>query len=259
MDLGTIIGLLSGIALILVSILMASDIAPFIDYPSLVMVGGGTICATLMGFPMQNVFAVAKVARNCFFTKARDPRELIAELVKYAEIARRDGILALDNLTGQIQDPFIVQGIQMAVDGTEPELIEAILLSDLESIEARHSEGKALFEGMGKYAPAFGMIGTLVGLVIMLKNMQDPAAIGPSMAIALLTTLYGALVANVFALPLADKLGRRSKEELLLKMIVVKGVMAIQSGDNPRVVDQKLKTFLPARMRQKSTEAKAAA
>lgn len=258
MDIGTIIGLCSGVALVLWSILMASDIGPFIDYPSLVMVGGGTICAAMVSFPLQNVFAVANVTKKCFFTKARDPRELIAEMVKYAEIARRDGILALDNLTGQIDDPFIVQGIQMAVDGTDSALIEAIMLSDIEAVEARHAEGKALFDNMGKYAPAFGMIGTLVGLVIMLKNMQDPAAIGPSMAIALLTTLYGAMLANMFALPLAEKLGRRSKEEMLLKMIVIKGVMAIQSGDNPRVVDQKLKTFLPIRMRQQMQQKQAA-
>ena len=258
MDLGTIIGLGAGIALLLTSILMASEVEAFIDYPSLVMVGGGSICAALISFPVQNLFAVAKVAKNAFFTKPRDPRQLIAELVKYAEVARRDGILALDNLTGKIEDPFIVQGIQMAVDGTDPDLIETILLSDIEAIESRHGEGKALFDNIGRFAPAFGMIGTLVGLVIMLKNMDDPATIGPSMAIAILTTLYGAVISNLLALPLAEKLGRRSKEELLLKMIVVKGVMAIQSGDNPRVVDQKLKTFLPVRMRRTFGEKKAA-
>ena len=258
MDLGTIIGLGAGIALLLTSILMASEVEAFIDYPSLVMVGGGSICAALISFPVQNLFAVAKVAKNAFFTKPRDPRQLIAELVKYAEVARRDGILALDNLTGKIEDPFIVQGIQMAVDGTDPDLIETILLSDIEAIESRHGEGKALFDNIGRFAPAFGMIGTLVGLVIMLKNMDDPATIGPSMAIAILTTLYGAVISNMMALPLAEKLGRRSKEELLLKMIVVKGVMAIQSGDNPRVVDQKLKTFLPVRMRRTFGEKKAA-
>jgi chemotaxis protein MotA len=152
-------------------------------------------------------------------------------------------------MTEQITDPFMVSGIQMAVDGTDPELIEAIMIGDLEAIEGRHFEGKALFETVGRFAPAFGMIGTLIGLVILLKNMEDPSTIGPAMAIALLTTLYGALVANVVALPLADKLARRSREEMLLKMIIVKGVMSIQSGDNPRIVEQKLKTFLPARVR----------
>jgi len=137
----------------------------------------------------------------------------------------------------------------MAVDGTDPDLIETVMLSDLEAVEARHMEGKSLFDNIGRYAPAFGMIGTLVGLVIMLQNMSDPDSIGPAMAIALLTTFYGALLANLVALPLADKLGLRSREEMMLRMIVIKGVMAIQSGDNPRIVEQKLKTFLPNRLR----------
>lgn len=258
MDLGTVIGLLAGMALILSAILLASDIPTFIDYPSILVVGGGALSACMISFPLQHLFGVAKVLKNCFFTKARDPRELIADMVRFAEVARRDGILALDNLTEEISDPFVVQGIQMAVDGTDPDLIETIMTSDLEAVEARHTEGKALFDALGKYAPAFGMIGTLIGLVIMLKNMSDPSTIGPAMAIALLTTLYGALVANLIALPLADKLGRRSKEELLLKTIVIKGVMAIQSGDNPRIVEQKLKTFLPGRLR-KSSEGEAEA
>jgi chemotaxis protein MotA len=179
-------------------------------------------------------------------------------MVKYAEVARRDGILALENVTADIDDPFIVSGIQMAVDGTDPDLIEAIMMNDLEAVEARHAEGKAVFDNIGKFAPAFGMIGTLIGLVIMLKNMNDPSKIGPGMAVALITTFYGALLANLVALPLAEKLGRRSREEVLLKMIVIKGVMAIQSGDNPRIVEQKLKTFLPTRMRDAAAGARAA-
>jgi chemotaxis protein MotA len=259
MDIGTIIGLAAGVAMLLGSILLASDLRPFVDYPSIVMVGGGTVCAALMSFPLKNVLAVAKVLKNCFLVKARDPRDLIAQLVKYAEIARRDGILALENHTAKMDDPFLVSGIQMAVDGTDPEMIEAILTSELESVEARHSEGKAIFDSMAKYAPAFGMIGTLVGLVIMLKNMNDPATIGPAMAVALLTTFYGAVVSNLIAGPLGEKLARRSKEELALKMIVIRGVMAIQSGDNPRIVEQKLQSVLPVRMRRgRDVQSKAA-
>jgi len=254
MDIATIIGMLGGIALVLASILMASDMPTFIDVPSVIIVVGGSLAAALTSFPIKNVLGAAKVAKNCVFTKARNPVELIDEMVKYAEVARRDGILALDNMTDEISDPFMVSGVQMAVDGTDPELIEAILISDLDAIEARHAEGKALFDTVGRFAPAFGMIGTLIGLVILLKNMDDPSSIGPAMAIALLTTLYGALVANVVALPIADKLGRRSREEMLLKMIIVKGVMSIQSGDNPRIVEQKLKTFLPANLRGSSEE-----
>ena len=258
MDIATLIGLVSGTALMLWAIMGKSDIGAFIDYGSVAIVLGGSVSAAMVSFPIRNIMAIAKIVKNCFFAKSRDTGTLIAEMVKYAEVARRDGILALENVTADIDDPFIVSGIQMAVDGTDPDLIEAIMVSDLESVEARHSEGKALFDNIGKFAPAFGMIGTLVGLVIMLQNMADPSKIGPAMAVALLTTLYGALLANLFALPMAEKLGRRSREEVLLKMIVIKGVMAIQSGDNPRIVEQKLKTFLPNRMRESGAQAKAA-
>lgn len=249
MDIATIIGLVSGTALMLWAIMGKSDLGAFIDGGSVAIVLGGATSAALISFPIKNLMSVLGIVKNCFFTKARDPRELIKDLVSYAEIARRDGILALENVTDDIKDPFLVAGIQMAVDGSDPDLIEAVMTNDLETIESRHAEGKALFENIGKYAPAFGMIGTLIGLVIMLQNMSDPSKIGPAMAVALLTTLYGALAANLVALPMADKLGLRSRQEMLLKMITIKGVMAIQSGDNPRIVEQKLKTFLPNRMR----------
>ena len=142
----------------------------------------------------------------------------------------------------------------MAVDGTDPELIEQILNSELDAISDRHDRGKGIFDTIGRYAPAYGMIGTLIGLVIMLQNMDDPSKIGPGMAVALLTTMYGSMLANMFALPLADKLGQRNDEELLRKTIVLKGVMSIQSGDNPRIVEQKLKTFLPPALRGSDEE-----
>lgn len=259
MDIATIIGLISGTVLLLWAIMSKSDIGAFIDGRSVAIVVGGAVSAALISFPLQNIFGVAKVVKNCFFGKARNPGDLIGEMVKFAEIARRDGILALENVTAEIKDSFLVSGIQMAVDGTDPDLIETIMTNDLDAVELRHSEGKALFANIGRFAPAFGMIGTLIGLVIMLQNMNDPSAIGPAMAIALLTTLYGALLANLVALPLAEKLGLRSRQEVLLKMIVIKGVMAIQSGDNPRIVEQKLKTFLPNRIREAAgTESKAA-
>jgi len=251
MDIATIIGLVAGVSLLLWAIMGKSDLGTFMDSSSVAIVCGGAVSASLIGFPMRNILGIANVVKNCFFAKAQNANDLIADMVRYAEIARRDGILSLENITHEINDPFIVSGIQMAVDGTDPDLIETIMMNDLETIESRHNEGRALFENIGKYAPAFGMIGTLIGLVIMLKNMNDPATIGPAMAVALLTTLYGALIANLVALPMADKLGLRSREELLLKMIVIKGVMAIQSGDNPRIVEQKLKIFLlPHRGRQ---------
>ena len=249
MDIATIVGLVAGSGLLLWGIMGKSDIGAFIDASSFAIVIGGSFSAALVSFPLRNLLGIAKVVKNCFFAKVRDPNVLIADMVKYAEVARRDGILALENVTSDIKDPFLVSGIQMAVDGQDPDLIENVLINDVETIELRHSEGKALFDNIGRFAPAFGMIGTLIGLVIMLQNMNDPKSIGPAMAVALLTTMYGAVLANLVALPLAEKLGLRSREEVMLKMIIIKGVMAIQSGDNPRIVEQKLKTFLPVRLR----------
>lgn len=259
MDIATIIGLIAGVALMLWAVMSKSELSNFVDASSLVMVLGGATCAALISFPLRNVMGIAKVVRKTLFAKSADPKQLIQDLVGYAEIARRDGILALEDTVRNVDDKFIVTGIQMAIDGTDPEVIEQILISEWEAVAERHADGKALFDNLGKYAPAFGMIGTLVGLVIMLKNMDDPSSIGDGMAIALLTTLYGALASNLVAMPLADKLGVRSKEELLLKSIVIKGVMAIQSGDNPRVVEQKLLTFLPYRQRPNPDDAKSEA
>ena len=259
MDIATIIGLVAGSGLLLWAIMGKSDLGAFADLGSVAIVFGGALSAALVSFPIRNLMGVAKVVKNCFFAKTQDPNELIADLVKFAEVARRDGILALENVTAEIKDPFLVSGIQMAVDGQDPDLIESVMMNDLETVESRHADGKALFDNIGRFAPAFGMIGTLIGLVIMLQNMNDPSAIGPAMAVALLTTMYGAVLANLFALPLADKLGLRSREEILLKMVIIKGVMAIQSGDNPRIVEQKLKTFLPNRLRGSGEEAGKAA
>ena len=256
MDIATIIGLITGIGLILWAIMSKTSILVFVDSGSLAIVLGGSMAAALISFPLKNLLGAARIVKTLFFHKTRDPNALINEMVQYAEVARRDGILALENVTADIKDPFLVSGIQMAVDGTDPDLIEGILLSDLEAVEGRHRDGKALFENIGRFAPAFGMIGTLIGLVIMLGQMDDPSSIGPAMAVALLTTMYGAMLANLVALPMAEKLALRSREEVLMRTIVIRGVMSIQSGDNPRIVEQKLKTFLPNRLR--GGEAKAA-
>ncbi len=249
MDIATIIGLLFGAGMLLWAIMGKGPLSPFVDVSSVMIVGGGSVAAAMISFPIRNLLGLAKVIKNVFFAKAADPNELIVDMVNFAEIARRDGILSLENAIQNVKDPFIISGIQMAVDGTDPDLIDQIMQSELEALEDRHMDGKALFDNIGKFAPAFGMIGTLIGLIIMLGNMADPSSIGPAMAVALLTTLYGAVVANLFAMPIADKLALRSRHEVMLKSIVIRGVMAIQSGDNPRIVEQKLKTFLPHRLR----------
>lgn len=259
MDFATLIGLISGASLILWAIMSKSSLTVFIDAGSIAIVIGGSFAAILIAFPIHNVLGLAKVLKKTVFAKSPSPTAMINDLVRYAEIARRDGILALENVSGEASDNFLISGIQMAVDGTDPALVEQMMTSELDSLAERHQNGKALLDTLGKYGPAFGMIGTLIGLVIMLQNMDDPSKIGPGMAIALLTTLYGSLLANLVALPLSDKLAVRSGEELLLKSIIIRGIMAIQSGDNPRIVEQKLKTFLPHKMRGGGDERKAAA
>lgn len=245
MDITTIIGIVLGFALLLIAMVMGGSFGAYVDVPSLVIVIGGCIAALLTAFPLASLLGLPKVAQKVIKGAKTDPNSLIEQLVGFAEIARRDGILALEGMTAEMKDDLLIVGIKMAVDGTDPELIEQILEADVENMMTRHGVGKSMFDAAGRYAPAFGMIGTLIGLVAMLANMSDPSAIGAGMAAALLTTMYGAVVANVLFLPLADKLALRSEEEVLIKSIIVKGVMSIQSGDNPRVVEQKLKTFLP--------------
>ena len=252
MDLGTIGGLALAVVAIFIGIIVGGGPSGFIamiDPTSFFVVVVGGTGATLMSFPLARALKIHTVALKAFFTAPADPAETIRDLVRYAEIARREGILSLENLTSEMKDPFIVRGVKMAVDGTDPELIKVIMDTELEALMERHADGKKLFDTFSKYAPAFGMIGTLMGLIFMLQSMDDPAAIGPGMAVALITTLYGALIANVVAGPIGDKLASKDSEEVLVKTIIINGVMAIQSGDNPRVVESKLVTFLPPALR----------
>lgn len=260
MDLGSLFGLLGTWLLIMWALISGSsgNLGYYVDTPSIILVCGASSAVIFLVFPMAQAKVLIKVLKKAFFYKARALDKLIEQLVSFAEIARRDGILSLENAVKDVDDPFIVRGIQMAVDGTDPELIEQIMNTELENLEERHGAGKSIFDAIGKYAPAFGMIGTLMGLVVMLKNMSDPSSIGAGMAVALLTTLYGAMIANGFALPVADRLALRSGEEILYKTIIIQGVMSIQSGDNPRVVEQKLRTYLPPGLRSAGEEKEAA-
>ena len=259
MDLATIIGLILGAALVFMAIMLGGDVASYISPPSVLIVIGGSCAATMTAYPIARFLKLPQVSMKAFFVKVGDPVALIQKLVELAEIARRDGILALENVTDKIEDKFLVSGIQMAVDGTDPEVIQTCMETELENLMERHEAGKGLLDSIGRYAPAFGMIGTLIGLVAMLSNMDDPSKIGAGMAAALLTTLYGALIANMAALPMADKLAMRSCEEVLTKTIIIQGVMAIQAGDNPRSVFSKLMTFVPPGQRVNEDDGRAAA
>jgi chemotaxis protein MotA len=249
MDSATVIGLVSAIAITIISIMMGGPAYIFWNAPSFVLVIGGTIASTLINYPLSDLLSVMGTVRNAFFHKAILPEQLIEKLVSFASIARREGILALEGHATQAGDVFLQRSVQLAVDGTAPELIKDVLTTELAFTEDRHSLGQAILTTMGGFAPAYGMIGTLIGLVQMLTTMNDPSQIGAGMAVAILTTLYGALIANLFCLPAAGKLKVRTSNELLIKQIVIEGILSIQSGDNPRVVEQKLKAFVSPSVR----------
>ncbi len=257
MDISSVVGLIlaAGLLLTAIGIAPGASYGAFVDYPSAMVVIGGTIAAALMSFPLKNCLGVGKVALKAFFNKVDSIPELIETIVSLAETARRDGLLALEGRLDEIDNPFIVIGIQMAVDGTRPEVIEDVMRTEMDAVATRHRDGKSILDQMGRFAPAFGMIGTLMGLIIMLGNMSDPSSIGAGMAVALITTLYGAIMANVMFLPFAEKLGFLNKQELLVMEIIIRGIMGIQSGDNPRVIEQKLNTFIPPKMRAGAEEA----
>jgi len=251
LDIGTVIGLVVAVGAIMISVVVGGgNLMDLVNGPSIFVVLVGTMGATLVSFPIARLLKLHTVVLKSVFSKSSDLVETIKDLVRFAEVARREGILSLENLIGEMKDPFIVRGVKMAVDGTDPELIRTIMETELEALMERHGQGKQILDTIGRYAPAFGMIGTLMGLIAMLANMDDPSAIGPGMAVALITTLYGAFIANVFTGPLADKLQARDAEEILVKTIIISGVMAIQSGDNPRIVESKLMTFLPPSKRE---------
>jgi chemotaxis protein MotA len=250
-DLTTLVGIVLGWACILASILMTpnSGLGLFLNLPSALIVLGGTASAILMGFRGSDLRALGRVLKLAFFQPLPSAAKIIADFRRYADIARRDGILALEKVTGEVDDPFLLQGMQHAVDGLDPDVIQNLMRTELEYMSARHERGIRILRQIGAYAPAFGMVGTLIGLVIMLANLREPGAIGPSMAVAIITTFYGAAIAYLFALPLADKLTVKNHEELILREMMIKGLASIQSGDSPRVVEQKLKVLLPPAMR----------
>lgn len=257
MDMATIIGYAVGAFAVIIIGIGPANMPIFIDPPSMAIVLGGGVAAAMISVPMEFVLNTGAVAKHAFFHSSESPLELIKRMVSFAEVARRDGILALENVTDEIQDDFLVKGIQLAVDGTDPELIEAIMNTELENLEARHTDGKKVFDLLNKYAPAWGMIGTLIGLINMLKaGMDDPNALAQGMAVALITTFYGAVFANYLVGPIGDKLDIRNAQEMMRKQIILKGVMSIQSGDNPRIVEQKLMIYLPPNQRTSADDEK---
>jgi chemotaxis protein MotA len=251
-DLATLIGFLAAAGIILSAIVLGGDPMMFFNVPSLLVVCGGTIGAVLMQFSIGQFLGAMKVGMKAVFNKLASPNELIEITLDLANTARKGGLLALEEKdTG---NEFFQMGIQMMVDGHEPDVVRQTMLSDMNLTVERHDIGQKIFKAIGDVAPAMGMIGTLIGLVQMLANMEDPKTIGPAMAVALLTTLYGAAIANVFAMPLAEKLGLRSNEERLIKSMIIDSISGIQEGRNPRVIEGMLMTYLPGSDRSMGDE-----
>ena len=243
MDLATLLGLVIAFGFIIGAIVTGGSLMLFINPPSILIVVGGSVAVVLMKFTLGQFFGAFKVAMKAFFHKAVNAQELIEQAVMLANVARKEGMMALESQ--EIENPFLNKGIQLCVDGHPPDLVRKMLSKDINLTIQRHETGQNIFKSLGDVAPAMGMIGTLIGLVQMLANMDDPKSIGPAMAVALLTTLYGAIIANAFALPLADKLELRSQEERTNRTLILETISGIQEGMNPRVLEELLKAFLP--------------
>ncbi|MGB9712123.1 MAG: MotA/TolQ/ExbB proton channel family protein [Dissulfurimicrobium sp.] len=252
MDIATLAGLISGIALILVAIFLGGGVASYINLPGALIVLGGTLAATFIRFTFFDLVNSMRVAAKAFFVKTPSPESIIQEIIFLSHIARKEGILRLEKVP--INDPFLRKAVMYCVDGYQPEFIAQALDREIEFTLERHGVGQSIFIAIGETAPAFGLIGTLIGLVALLGHMKEPSSIGPSMSVALLTTLYGAVIANLIALPIADKLKRRSQEEELNKRLVVEGILGLQKGLNPKILEEFLNSFLPAQKKVETVD-----
>ncbi|AGA89164.1 flagellar motor component [Thioflavicoccus mobilis 8321] len=247
MDLATLLGLIGALTAIVVSILIGGSATSFLNLPGLIIVLGGTLAVTLMKFPLAHTLGALGVATKAFVHKSERASDLIEQSVELATISRKDGLLGLEEV--DVKNAFLRKGIQLVVDGHDPDLVERVLSKDIDLTIERNEEGIQIFRAIGDVAPAMGMIGTLIGLVQMMANMDDPKAIGPAMAVALLTTLYGSVIANAIALPIADKLNHRNREESTRRHLILESVRSIQKGMNPRVIEELLSTYLPSQQR----------
>lgn len=251
MDIATVVGLVVGIGFIVGAISFGGSVLQYMDLPSFVLVVGATLAATMVNYRLDELLQGVRLLRVAAGQHHFNPEELIGLVVRLAEKARREGLLAMEEEADRLKDPFLRKGIQLVVDGTDPELVRNILDIELTFIEERHRRGQAIFESLAAYAPAFGMIGTLVGLIRMLGKLDDPATVGPAMALALLTTLYGAILAYLVFSPVAGKLRVKNEDEVMMREMMIEGVLSIQAGENPRIVEEKLRSFLPPARRKR--------
>lgn len=244
MDISSLIGFVAGSGFVMLTILLGSSLMLFFNIPSIVIVIGGTLAATMIGFPLKDFLGVAKTGMKVFMFKIEKPEALIKNLVDISNKARKGGLLSIEGDIKNTNDPYLKQALQMTVDGVKTSDIASVMQKRMELTERDHKIGYTVFKSMGAYAPAFGMIGTLIGLVQMLANLDDPSSIGPKMAVAMITTFYGAVMANLFFIPMADKLKLRSEEEIMNMTLLFEGVVSIREGEHPRLMEDKLNVYL---------------
>lgn len=260
MEITTLGGIGAGLGLIVFGIMLSGDIGSFIDIASMVIVFGGTLASTVISFPLKELKSLGKIIGKAFKKIEIDLNSDIDMVIDLAQKARRDGLLALESAVEEIDNDFLKKGVRLLVDGCDPELIKATMEAELDSMLERHAKGRAMLETMAGFAPAYGMIGTLIGLINMLKNLSDADTLGPNMAVALVTTFYGVMIANLICTPLAKKLKARSSMENSQKQMFLEGLLAIQDGENPRIIRDRLSAYLnPNELKseqQKSGEAK---
>jgi chemotaxis protein MotA len=254
MDIASVVGIILANVAMLWAVALGGSFSIFIDIPSIVLVIGGVIAATMIKWTMSDLKALAAVYLKVFLNSMPNPKTTIDEIIKLAETARRESVFALEKVP--VDDKFLKKAVTLAADNRPPEVIESILSLEVGALVDRHSKGAEILEGMAGDGPAFGMIGTLIGLVQMLQNMSDPSSIGPAMAVALLTTLYGAIIMTVFTNPMAAKLKQFSKAEATKMNIIIAGVLGIVAGENPRTIREKLESFLAPKDRTPTEEKK---
>ncbi len=257
MDIATIGGIIIGFFVIMVGIVIAGGVQGlgiFVSITSVFVTIGGSFAAVMVSNTLGKTVNLMRVARNAMYQRPIEAGRIISMIVTFSEKARREGLLALEDDLDELDDAFLRKGIQLVVDGTDPEIIRNVLETELNHMQARHQEGIKIFEDWGIFAPAFGMIGTLIGLILMLRSIEDKSTIGRGMSLALITTLYGAILANLVFIPIANKLTYNNDQEVLIREIMIEGTLSIQSGDNPRIVKEKLVSFLPPEIRAQVEE-----
>ena len=257
LDIASLAGMLLGVVMFVFGVWTNGGIgglSNMFDPASVVITLGGSLASTLASYKMKDFIKGIKSIGLTFQEKEQDPASAIRHIIDLSNTARKEGLLALEEAANGIEDDFLKKGIMLVVDGTDPELVRGIMETDITCIEARHGKCVAVWEKWAELGPAWGMIGTLIGLILMLNNMDDPSSIGPAMSVALVTTLYGSLIANWLCNPTASKLKVNNSQEMMMKEITVEGILSVQAGENPRVIEEKLKSFLSPAERNDSAE-----